>query len=235
MLEWFAFALAFDVVWLVVYFLRPSLRRQMLWVSVFTMLTGFTEPLFVPRYWYPPSLFNLSATMRFDVESLLFSWAVGGLGSVLYEAALNLKHRKMEKAQKIRERRWLHAFSLLIVPFVFLALYFGAGLNPIYCISGSMLAGASAAVVCRPDLAWNTLVGGLLFLGFYFAMFFSFITVFPWFIEAWNLPALSGVSLLGVPAEELMYAFTFGAMWSGVYEHIRHYSTKRAIEIEPRL
>lgn len=226
MFEWFAYSLAFLAVWLVVYVLKPRLRRQMLWVSFFTMFTGLTEPIFVPAYWSPPSLFNLAATTRFDVESLIFSWAVGGLGSVSYEAVLNLKHRKMEKAEKRQERRWLHAFSLLIVPFVFLALYFGTGLNPIYCASLSMLVGASAAVACRPDLAWNTLVGGLLFLGFYFIMFFTFIAVFPWFIEAWNLQAVSGYLLLGVPVEELMFAFTFGAMWSSVYEHVRHYATK---------
>ncbi|HTY76023.1 MAG TPA: hypothetical protein VMD05_10740 [Candidatus Nanoarchaeia archaeon] len=29
--------------------------------------------------------------------------------------------------------------------------------------------------------------------------------------------------ILGVPLEELMFAFTFGMMWSSVYEHVQYY------------
>jgi hypothetical protein len=82
---------------------------------------------------------------------------------------------------------------------------------------------AIAAVACRPDLGRNTLLGGLLFLGMYFVMFSLMIFVAPSFINAWNLAELSGMFVLKVPIEELMYAFAFGMMWSGVYEHIKHY------------
>ena len=37
--------------------------------------------------------------------------------------------------------------------------------------------------------------------------------------RVWNLSALSGLSLFGMPVEELIFAITFGAYWSGVYEH----------------
>lgn len=211
-------------VWAILFVSKPQLRRQMLWVSFFTSLTGLTEPIFVPAYWNPPSLFNLAATIGFDIESLVFSWAVGGIGSALYVSALNKKPRKMFSAELRRESRWLHLSSLLALPIVFSVLYFGLGLNPIYCVSTGMFVAAVAAVACRPDLRWNTLLGGLLFLGLYFALFYLLITVSPSFINAWNLPALSKVLVLGVPLEELMFAFTFGLMWSSVYEHIRHYA-----------
>ena len=61
----------------------------MLLVSVFTMPFGLTEPLFVPRYWDPPSLFNLAATTGFDIESLIFCFAIGGIGAVLYDKHLD--------------------------------------------------------------------------------------------------------------------------------------------------
>jgi hypothetical protein len=35
----------------------------------------------------------------------------------------------------------------------------------------------------------------------------------------WNLGALSGVEVLFMPMEELLFAFAFGAYRSGVYEH----------------
>jgi len=227
MFEWFVFALMFDAVWLVLYASKPHLRRQMLWVSAFTALTGLAEPIFVPRYWTPPSLLNLATNTHFDVESLVFSFGTGGIGSVLYEFALNVQHRRMGTVELRRERRGFHLFSLSVMPVVFGLLFFFTGLNPIYCVSAGLFLGALAAVVGRPDLAWNTLLGGLMFMGLYFVAFFLATLAFPSFVNAWNLPALSGVLAFGVPLEELMFAFTFGMMWSGVYEHVRHYTLNR--------
>jgi len=224
MYEWLAFALSWDALWLVLFALKPSLRRQMLWASFFTMLTGLTEPIFVPRYWSPQSLFNLSATTHFDVESLIFSWGVGGIGSALYEAILNLKHIRMDSCEQKRERRWLHLLSLVSLPLVFSTLYFFTNINPIYCLTVGLLVGGLTAIACRPDLLWNALIGGLLFLGLYFTMFVLILAVFPDFINSWNHQALSGIFVIGVPLEELTYAFAFGMMWSCVYEHIRYYT-----------
>jgi hypothetical protein len=224
MFEWFVFATAWLVIWLVIFAAKPFLRRQMLWVSVFTMLTGFTEPLFVPAYWNPPSLFNLAATTRFDMESFIFSFAVGGIGSALYEAALNVKHHKMIRGE-FRERRWLHFASIASMPLVFALLLLFTGLNPIYSAGIALLAGSVAAVVCRPDLVKNTIVGGFLFMALYFIFFLCTNLALPTFINSWNISALSGIVVVGVPIEELMFAFTYGMLWSGLYEHIKHYAS----------
>src|SRR3990172_9898366 len=105
MYEWLAFSLLLVGVWLVIYVARRSLRKEMLWVSLFTSFTGFAEPLFVQAYWSPPSLFDLARRTGFDVESLIFSFAVGGIAAVLYEAVLNVKHRKMSVAEVRISRR----------------------------------------------------------------------------------------------------------------------------------
>jgi hypothetical protein len=43
----------------------------------------------------------------------------------------------------------------------------------------------------------------------------------PGYIDAvWNLLALSGVSVFGIPLEELLFGASFGMYWSGVYEHL---------------
>lgn len=71
------------LIWAVVYLTLRSndSTREMLIVSLWTSLLGLTEPLFVPAYWNPPSLFDLAQRTRFDIESLLFSFGVGGTGS----------------------------------------------------------------------------------------------------------------------------------------------------------
>ncbi|NIO40679.1 MAG: hypothetical protein GTO41_11165, partial [Burkholderiales bacterium] len=64
---WFAWASLFLVPWLLLYAAFPAQRRAIWWTSVFTMPFGLTEPLFVPEYWSPPSLFDLALTTGFDI------------------------------------------------------------------------------------------------------------------------------------------------------------------------
>ena len=43
----------------------------------------------------------------------------------------------------------------------------------------------------------------------------------PGFVErVWNLDALTGIRLLGIPLEELLFAAALGACWAGLYEHV---------------
>lgn len=55
-------------------------------VSLATAPFGLTEPLFVPEYWNPPTLFDLAQRTGFDLESLIFCFGIGGVSSVLYSA-----------------------------------------------------------------------------------------------------------------------------------------------------
>ena len=80
---WLIWSSAFLIPWLGAYAAFPNQRKAMLWASLFTMPFGLTEPLFVPSYWNPPSLFDLAQNTRFDLESLIFSFGIGGVGAVL--------------------------------------------------------------------------------------------------------------------------------------------------------
>jgi hypothetical protein len=52
------------------------------WTSLACSTLGITEPLFVPEYWDPPSVLKID---RWDLESFLFCFAVGGIAGVLTE------------------------------------------------------------------------------------------------------------------------------------------------------
>ncbi len=223
MLEWLTFSLVLLGIWFVIFLVKPLVRREMFWVSLFTLPAGLTEPLFVPEYWNPPSLFDLAARTGFDIESLIFSFAIGGVAAVLYEAFFKVEHRKMNRREMPGKRHLLHKLAIVSPIIVFVLLYFLTNLNPIYSISAALLLGGVLALLCRPDLKRKILIGGLLFLGLYFIFFLCISLIFPYFMNYWNLSALSGVLILGVPMEELMFAFTFGMMWSSIYEHVLWY------------
>ena len=207
-------------VWLVVYVFLPKKhsRKEMLVVSFWTALLGLTEPLFVPAYWNPPSLFDLAQRTGFDLESLLFAFAVGGIAVAAYETAFNPRHKKISRHE--RHQHWFHVWAVVSAPLVFILLLLTTNWNPIYSASFALLVGFFTTWYCRPDLVTKMFVSGLFFTAMYFISFFSLNMAFLGYTEAvWNLSALSGVLIIGVPLEELLWAFTFGLYWSSVYEH----------------
>lgn len=80
---WLTWSSAFLIPWAIAYIAFPAHRRAMVWTSLFTTPFGLTEPLFVPEYWSPPSLFDLARQTGFDIESLIFCFGIGGIRAVL--------------------------------------------------------------------------------------------------------------------------------------------------------
>ena len=216
---WLWWSSAFLAPWIVLYLANPLLRAVMWRTSLATSAFGLTEPIFVPQYWNPPSLFELAQRTRFDIESVIFSFAIGGAGVVLYNA---VTHSHLAPVSAAARGEPLHRFhrAALVVP----AIAFGPLVllpwNSIYAAITALILGSAASVACRPRLLMNALVGGALFLGFYSAFMLGLAWSAPGYIaQVWNLPALSGVLIYDIPIEEFLFAVAFGLYWSGVYEH----------------
>lgn len=193
-------------------------------VSLWTSLLGFTEPIFVPEYWNPPSLFDLAQRTGFDIESFIFTFAVGGIVAVIYEVLFKSRHIKMNVAEMHGSRHSIHFFAIISVPLIFGVLWFFTELNPIHSISIALFAGFLATWYCRPELVKKMLMSGVLFSAIYFVAFYFLDLAYPEFVETvWNLPKLLGIFIAGVPLEELIWAFAFGLYWSSVYEHFGWY------------
>jgi hypothetical protein len=232
---WFVWSLGLFFIWFIVFLFFRTARRRMLWASSLTTLFGFTEPLFVPAYWSPPSLFDLARRTGFDIESLIFCFAIGGLGIVIYDLVFPVEREKMDWTERHHRRHRFH-FWTLVSPFIlFLALHFLTSLNPIYVAGISMFGGGLAALWCRPDLKLKIWVSGLMFMVFYFLYFMPLNLAAPGYVErVWRLSALSGILVAGVPLEELLFAFTFGMLWSSYYEHLNWYKLKSRSKTELR-
>lgn len=223
---WLAWSVAFLVPWMVLYGAFPAHRRAMRWASLFTAPFGLAEPLFVPAYWNPPSLFDLAQRTGFDVESLIFCFGIGGVGAVLYNVLTGMKLAAVSQSERRRPHHRYHRLALA-APFIAFPLLYLLPWNPIYPAILAMIVGAAATIACRPDLKIKTLVGGSLFLGYYGVFIAGLDWLSPGYVaQVWNLSALSGARLLSVPVEELLFAAAFGAYWAGVYEHFTWRSDK---------
>ena len=217
---WFVLSVIMLAVWAAIYLSlkNKTARREIFVVSAWTSLLGLTEPLFVPAYWNPPSLFNLAERTGFDLESLLFAFAVGGIVVSAYEYIFAAKHLSISHSHR---RHRFHLLALASPPITLLVFLIFLPVNVIYSASLALLIGFFFTCYCRPDLVRKMAVSGALFTVIYFLSFFTLRVLFPGYVEAvWNLSALSGWFVVGVPVEELLWAFTFGLYWSSVYEHL---------------
>lgn len=216
---WLLWSGAFLAFWLLLYVRFARHRRVMWWSSVFMAPFGLTQPIFVPEYWNPPSLFELAQRTGFDIESIVFSFAIGGIAAVLYNIALGKRQGSIRPGDRHQWRHGWHRWALVVPFLAFPALYF-LPWNPIYAGIAAMLLGAGATVFCRPDLRPNTLIGGILFLVLYTVFMVGVEWSAPGYIDrVWNFAAISGIRIYGLPLEELLFAITFGLFWTGLYEH----------------
>ena len=153
-LAWFLWSLSFLATWFVLYLFLKSKegRKEMFWVSVLTLITGFTEPFFVPAYWNPPSLFDLAHRTGFDIESFIFAFAVGGIAVVIYEHLFHISHAGVISHEQHLPHHRFHLFAILSMPAIFLLLVGVTSLNPIYSAIIAMTVGGLLSWYCRPDL-----------------------------------------------------------------------------------
>ncbi len=222
-LAWLLWSLILVAIWVIIYVLlkNKESKKEMFLVSLWTAFLGFTEPFFVPVYWNPPSLFDLAHRTGFDIESFIFSFAIGGIAVAIYERIHRTSHEQIKIHEHHLPRHRYHLLSILSSPIIFFALFFVTSLNPIYSAIVAMSVGGLFTWYCRPDLKKKMITSAFIFLGVYFVYFLTLIALYPGYVEqVWNLKAISGILILGIPLEELLFALSFGFIWSSIYEHI---------------
>jgi hypothetical protein len=212
-------ALLFDAAWLACYLIGKRYRPQIIWGTAVTAPLALTSFLFVPQYWTPPSLFDLDTRFRVGIEDFLWAGAVGGIASVVGEIFL-----KEKLAARRKEHRKKHYAPFIVMLVVFLILDFFYPTKNIYSTAIAFAVCAIVVAFLRSDLIPTMFVGASVFTVLYFLLFVYFLVLYPGFIERYyNLPNISGIRLLGVPIEELMFAASGGAVWSVAYEYFQGY------------
>jgi hypothetical protein len=146
---WLVWSSAFLVPWLVAYVAFPRHRKAMMWASLITAPLGLTEPLFVPDYWNPPSLFDLARRSGFDIESVIFSFAIGGIGAVLYNLLTGRALLPISAPDRHSPHHKMHYWALA-TPFLSFPLLYLFRWNPIYPAIVAMTPGAAATYSVVP-------------------------------------------------------------------------------------
>lgn len=212
------------VFWAFLFYRRKDLRWQMLAMSLFWTPFALTSFLFVPEYWQPITFSRIPV----GIEDFLCSFIVGGLSAVLYEETLSKKLVKLGWRRRKKNLYW--RFLLGVGPIVVIGLRLLTSWNFMYLILLGLLIDVFVVILLRRDLFLDAVFSGLFFAGLYTLALIVFFRVFPTALSMWALENLSGIILLGVPIEEVLWALLAGAFGGPLYEFWQGYCLKEKRE-----
>jgi hypothetical protein len=206
-------AVLYAAAWGVFFFLNRRFRNQMLLGSMLSAPFALSGFLFMPLYWHPPSLFDLDVKLGIGIEDILWSAAVGGIAAVTGEV---LFRERLVPISSQPKRNVLVPIGAAVLVFAVLEL-----LNR-HTAMNNLLAGfvtgSAVIAIVRRDLLSYMLRSASAFTAVYLLLFCFLMRVYPEFVSRyWNAKALLGVYVLGVPVEELEFAFAGGALWSALW------------------
>lgn len=200
------FSLAFLFLFTVGFFLTPmKFRPSVLLSALLSAPTSLATFVFVPYYWNPKRI----VPFELGPEDIFFSFSTGGIVWLIVILYLT-RNYNIIITQKIKLMR----YGIFVI--------IGCLIYMVCLLSKMRIMLSTVITVCilgTPILMkrWNywklCLIGASGFIIVYVAFLKGFLTVYPEFIEHWSLEYLYGITLIGLPVEEIMWAAVTGAVW----------------------
>jgi len=209
-------------IWALVYRLAPGSRQVMLWAGCLTTWMG---PLFEywnhRDYWRPEYFLPIRwGSWTFGLEDLLISFVCGGLCAGFFDlAARRQGERELAAIKPAGAARFL---LVLLAAFLAVSLFISLfRCNSVYATAGVASAWGAWFLSRRPrwivPAMLTVLLSGTLLLLSYWGFYFR---VFPEVFERWWLvSALSGLMVLGVPVEELLWAASSSLFYGPAFRY----------------
>lgn len=216
----------FGIVWLFIYFLRPDLRKEQFFMSFFVAIFGLTEPIFFGEYWHPHFVFSFSS-LNLGLEDILLCFFYGGIASTLYEFVFNDVLKTYSRESK-KTRILEVIIAILSGMTIFLLFWSTFKINVIYASAIGGIAAGLVFVFFRKDLFIPAIVGGIIMSLVSFIIMAFLGLVFKGIFDSWwRIDLLSGIRILSVPLEEIIWHFSLGFAAGPMYEVWRGYGDIR--------
>jgi len=201
--------------WLVLYWRRKDLRKEMLAMSILFSIIGiFMEAFFWVRDWWRPPLIT---NTLIGIEDVIFAFGIAGVSAVLYEEIFKkrLSKKKIEESHHGKHLLLVGGLFLVIVGVSHFVLELTSATTWIFAITAPIL----VMWYLRRDLIANSIATGIILTLMAFVIFAILNLIEPGFVYSWWLfDNLSGIVFLGVPLEDIIWFFTAGAFMGPFYE-----------------
>ena len=199
--------------WSALFGLAPKSRMPILWSSLAWGPAGpISEYWHVKDYWNPHYLLKLEiGDWAFGVEDFLFAFMFGGLCAGMFDLLLRKSgHNDLTRFTAMGFMLLLCGVMACLVVMSSLVVLFNV--NSLHSIVIAFLGGTIWILAWHPNwipaalltAATATVVMWIFYWGFLFRLFPSLVE------QWWRSDALSGISIGGVPIEEVIWACAAG-------------------------
>jgi hypothetical protein len=202
--------LPFVALWAFLYVRNPALRKHLFWMSALLGLAGPIAEFWHTRdYWNPGYLVPVNlGPWRFGFEDYILTFTMAGIAMMLFERIIRTRGAGILPEWKWKTLLCLDMWGnagILIMAFFIYVLH----VNSIYALISSLT--VASLVLFGKWKEWflpAALSAAAYTFGYWLIFRFYMMPLFPGALKrAWNLEALWGVRLAGVPAEEVVWAF----------------------------
>jgi hypothetical protein len=163
-------------------------------------------------WWHPVTVTGTTV----GVEDVIYSIGNGGYMAALYAAFFG-----SGPIADQRKPSWLLRLAplaaLALVPVV---LFFGVGMHSFTATTVGAVIGLSIMLIARHDLVRVAVISSIVGTAIAIPVYLATEAIFPgWISATWELPRLSGLLLLGIPLEDLLWYLYTAAFWSIYYKY----------------
>ena len=204
--------LPFVVIWGCMFFIRKDLRQEML---VMSFIIGTASVLTSYHWWTSDWWRPLTITgTRVGFEDFIIGFTSGGIMSSAYEFFF-----KKALYQKVKTFNHLGLITLMGLVFLTELLIKSFNVTTFYASSIAMMVVGIVMMTLRKDLLQNAFISALLMTGISVLFYATILCISPEWIQKTYLPTLSGITIIGVPAEEFVFWFLAGFLFGPFYEY----------------
>jgi hypothetical protein len=201
-------------VWLMFFIRRADLRRAMIIIGIYVgSLAIFTDFIwFLKDYWYP---LKYISTINLIWQDFFLGFFLGGAISVAQEFFL----KKEVKAEKLNIKAAILLLLIILSPFFIFTTIFH--ITSIYSSIIGLILSLIIILINRKDLIVNSIISGLTSLIIAVIGYSIFRLIYPHiFNDWWVLKNISGVFILQIPLEELLWFMSFGMITGTLYKFL---------------
>jgi len=205
MYPYFGLSISLFLIGLFLIFLFPRHRRFMFLSGIFSLLFALFSIAFIPEYWNPEKIGGLIV----GIEDILFSFATGCIVWVVASLISKKNFNFNTKFSTVLKR-----YLIVVNSGIFLGiLLWVSGMN---IMTATIILITIVGVVLLyyyKKLLFFLLSGALGFTLFYMVIIYLILSFWPQFVLQWSSGCLSGIAVFGIPLEEIIWAFAYGAVW----------------------
>ena len=207
-------SLIFLAIWVVLYLLYPSLRKEMLITSIgIGFVSVATSYYWWSHDWWHP--LTITGT-RVGIEDFMSGFGSGGIMAIAYEGFFKKRYLKRRLKAHVPGASTL----LLLMAFLTAWLFWGVGITSFLASSIALLVVAIIMFLYRRDLFMNGVVSGLIMMVVALLPYYTIIFISPdWVASTYNYNYLSGIHITGIPIEEFVFWFLAGLVFGPFYEY----------------